>query len=230
MTDDLLKRFLVGSLTRVGLKRAVDRAFGRLSPDLAQGKTLSPDALDFVHDVIEHQDDSVRARYKRLGLSVDKGNQLKRELVENGILEEDEVRVARTHTLLLRVTPAARVKLGLRKLLGRGSIAHEYWKRFYATRLREDGYEVMLEAARKRGAADVLTRKGGETIAIEIESGKSNAVWNVKQDLLSGFGRVIIVATDEAAFGKVEQQLGRAGLIIPRRVRVVLRDDYLEAA
>jgi hypothetical protein len=230
VTDNLLTRFLEGSLTRVGLKRAVDRAFGRLSPDLAQDEPLTAEDLAFLRDVIEHEDDSVRMRYHRLGISVDRGSRLKRELVDSGILMEEEIKVGRTRKLLLRVTPAARARFGLKGFVGRGSISHEYWKRFYASRLREAGYEVTLEAARKRGAVDVLARKGSETIAVEIESGKSNAVWNVKQDLLCGFGTVIIVATDQGAFQRVEQQLATAGLMIPARVCAVMRDEYLKAA
>jgi predicted RecB family endonuclease len=110
--------------------------------------------------------------------------------------------------------------------VGRGSLAHEYWKRFYAAILREDGYRVELEAPRKGGRVDVLARKGTESIAVEIETGKSDVVWNVKQDLLSRFSQVLVVATDERALDKVEWQLAKAGLIIPKRINIVLRDQF----
>ena len=105
----------------------------------------------------------------------------------------------------------------------RGSLAHEYWKRFYAQRFKEQGYKVILEAPRKSGNVDVLALKNGKSIAIEIENGKSDAVRNVKQDLLSGFDKVLIVATDKKALGKVERELARAGLIIDGKVEIVLR-------
>lgn len=230
VSDDLLGRFLKGALTASGLRRAVNRAFGRVPPDLAHDKVLDEDALDFLQDVIEHQDDGVRMRYERLRLSVDKGTRLKSHLVENGVLEEQDVKVGRTYKVLLRVTPEARAKLGLRKTLGRGSLAHEYWKRFYAALLKEDGYHVELEAPRKSGRVDVLARRGTESIAVEVETGKSDVVWNVKQDLLSRFTKVLVVATDERALDKVERQLAKAGLIIPRRVEIVLRDGFVTAA
>lgn len=141
-------------------------------------------------------------------------------------MDEQEVKTGRTRKVLLRVTPAARAQFGLTKHLGRGSLTHEYWNRFYATRLREQGYEVELEAPRGNGRVDVLGRKGGESIAVEIETGKSDAVWNVKQDLLSGFSNVKVVATDETALRKVEKQLARAGLLIPARVELVLRTRF----
>jgi hypothetical protein len=55
---------------------------------------------------------------------------------------------------------------------------------------------------------------------VQVETGKSNAVWNVQQDLLAGFSKVRVVATDERALRKVEGQLARAGLLIRGRVEL----------
>ena len=230
VTDELLARFLNGSLSRAGLSQAVARGFGKAFHELTHDQALDEDALAFVEDVIEHEHDSIRDRYKRLGLSVDRGNRLKSNLVEAGILDEEQVKVGRTYKVLLRVTHQARTKLGLTKTLGRGSIAHEYWKNFYAAMLRDDGYEVELEAPRKTGRVDVLARKDGEQIAIEIETGKSDAVWNVKQDLLARCNKVLVVVTDESVMDKVFMQLWSAGLIIPKRVSIVVRDGLRPAA
>ncbi len=87
-----------------------------------------------------------------------------------------------------------------------------------------------LEAPRGTGRVDVLAVKASESIAVEIETGKSDAVWNVRKNLKSGFGRVLVVATDEAALRTVQRQLARAGLLIPTRVDVVLRDEFKRAA
>jgi predicted RecB family endonuclease len=79
-----------------------------------------------------------------------------------------------------------------------------------------------MEAPRKSGNVDVLAAKDGKTIAIEVETGKSDVVRNVKQDLLSEFDKVLVVATDEKALRKVEQELAQVGLIIPGKVEVGL--------
>ncbi len=86
-------------------------------------------------------------------------------------------------------------------------------------------YKAFLEALRKSGNVDVLALKDGKSIAIEVETGKSDVVRNVKQDLLSGFDKILVVATDANALRKVEQELARAGLIIPNKVDVALRDQ-----
>lgn len=63
-------------------------------------------------------------------------------------------------------------------------------------------------------------------VGVEIETGKSDVVKNVKQDLMFGCTRIVIVATDKGAFGKVERELARAGLLGIDSIRVVLRDEY----
>ncbi len=69
-----------------------------------------------------------------------------------------------------------------------------------------------------------------ETVAIEVEIGKSDVLANVKNDLRSGFDQVIVVATDDAAMAKVEEKLAEVGLIMPTRVTIVLRDSWRKAA
>ena len=63
-------------------------------------------------------------------------------------------------------------------------------------------------------------------MAIEVETGKSDVIANVKNGILSKFTRIVVVATDETALAKVEQQLARLGLLIPNRVELVFRAEY----
>ncbi len=52
-----------------------------------------------------------------------------------------------------------------------------------------------LEAPRRGGRVDVLATKASESVAIEIETGKSDVVSNVKRGLLSRFYTVLEIAT-----------------------------------
>ncbi len=99
---------------------------------------------------------------------------------------------------------------------------HEYWKRFYAQRFREQGYHVEFEVPRQSGRVDVVAKKDGEKIAIEIETGKSNFLRNVQQDLAAKYDKIIAVATNKPAFEKIEKQLVQAGLLISGRIELVL--------
>lgn len=105
---------------------------------------------------------------------------------------------------------------------GRESIAHEYWEPRNARRYHELGYRLEVEAPREGGRVDVLAEKGGKRIALEIETGKSDMVANVRGCLRAGFDEVRVVATDMEALVRVEQMLGAAGLLIEGRVAVHL--------
>ncbi len=53
-----------------------------------------------------------------------------------------------------------------------------------------------------------------------METGKSDFVRNVKQDLLSGFDKILVVAVDKKALEKLERELGKEGLIIDGKVEI----------
>ncbi len=229
VTNRLLGALSSGRLTLSGLKRAVGNGSGEKGQFRLADMTLDESAVAFLQDVLAHEDDGVFARYKRLGVSADKGNRLKKRLIEQGILQEQQVSMGRTRKMLLRPTTVAKRELGLDGIEpDRGSIVHEFWKRVYADKFRGLGYQVELEAPRINGRVDVLATKASETVAIEVETGKSDIVWNVKQNLLSKFNKVLVVATDERALKKVEEELAKARLLIPRRVNIVLRDEMKE--
>ena len=151
-------------------------------------------------------------------------NRLKGQLLAQGWLEDQTVDIGQTRKVILRLTKQSKDALFLDASEPQyGSIVHEYWKRFYAQRFREQGYHVEFEVPRQSGRVDVVARKDSEKIAIEIETGKSNFIRNVQQDLAAKYDKVLVVATDKLAFGKIEKKLAQTGLLIPQRVELVLR-------
>jgi hypothetical protein len=165
----------------------------------------------------------VKTRYGRLGLSAGTGNRVKDQLLDQGWLEDQVAEIGRTRKVLLRLTSRAREALNLGSSEPQhGSIAHEYWKRFYAQRFREQGYRVEFEVPRESGRVDLVARKDKEKIAIEIETGKSDFLRNVRQGLAAKYDKILIVATDKRAFAKVERELAATGLLGLTRVVLVL--------
>lgn len=219
VTDEMLREEGEG---RLSVSRRARK--GSLGPvaDSRVADALTPDELSLLEDIIACRDDGVDTRYRRLGVSADKGNRLKHGLLRRGYIEEQRVNTGKTNRVLLRVTARAPLD-GSEE---RGSLAHEYWKRWYAAQLEARGYTVQREAPRNTGWVDVLAQRQNETIAIEVETGKSNAVKNVREDLLSGFRRILVIATTPDAYAKMEEQLGAAGLL-SHRVTVVLREHGL---
>ena len=84
---------------------------------------------------------------------------------------------------------------------------------------------MIIEAPRHGGRVDVLATNDKEQIGIEIETGKSDVVSNVKHCLLSKFARIIVVATNQTALAKIERQLAQAGVVVPTRIQLVLRAE-----
>lgn len=226
VTDGVLKEFVKGTLSKKELQDLGD-VFGSVREDSEQLSILDEDELKLVEDVLLNYGSSVRERYKRVGLSVDRGNKAKKKLVQRGILEESDVKVGRQLTKMLKIDGAVMGKYGFKNRFGHGSVVHEYWKRMCANHFQQQGYSVMEECPRNIGAVDIEVSNKTERFGVEIETGKSDAVWNVKQDILSGLKKVLVVAVNEDALSKVERALGREGLIIPGRVELILAEKLL---
>ena len=234
ITDDILARYsainnakITGSSRNTTMLKhnssVMQSDFGQVPRIPLYDIPLEQPAFAFIEDVLRHPDDGVKARYKRLGMSTGTANRLKDQLLAQGWLEDQTVEIGQTRKVILRLTKQSKDALFLDASEPQhGSIVHEYWKRFYAQRFREQGYRVEFEVPRQSGRVDVVARKDGEKIAIEIETGKSNFVRNVQQDLAAKYDKVLVVATDKLAFGKIEKKLAEAGLLIPERIKLVL--------
>ena len=232
VTDDILARYsAINNAKTTGSGRntpMLKRDFSMLLPEFGQVPRiplydipLEEPAFAFIEDVLQHPDDGVKARYKRLGLSTGTANRLKDQLLAQGWLEDQTVDIGQTRKVILRLTKQSKDALNLDTSEPEyGSITHEYWKRFYAQRFREQGYHAEFEVPRKSGRVDVVARKDGEIIAIEIETGKSDFIRNVQQDLAAKYNKVLVIATDKPAFEKIEKKLAQAGLLIAGRVEL----------
>ncbi|WP_145112920.1 ATP-binding protein [Gimesia panareensis] len=190
--------------------------------------------FQLLEDVVQFPEDGVNKRYKRLKLSAENGHAFKKKLLEMNLVTQNSVKTGKTSKLVLSpTTNAKKLLLGTEGIDGRASFQHEYWKKWYAKLFEYNGYFTQFEWLRtargNSGKMDVLAWKASESvksIALEIETGKSNVVSNVKRDLLEGMQKVIVVTTDEKAHQKVEQVLGAANLLIPGKVEIILRNSF----
>jgi hypothetical protein len=152
-------------------------------------------------------------------------------MLSSGLVEEQRVFDGRTTKTLLRPTRKARELFDLDTTEpSTASLAHSYWIRHWERRLQEAGYTVIREHPRAGGNADLFAgkpqngRESPNELVVEVETGKSDVVANVLNDLRSGFNPVVVVATDDDALRIVERQLAEAGLLIPGRVQLALRE------
>lgn len=229
VTDALLARYsAINNTSKTGSGRKTFKTayFGLVQRIPLFDIALSKDALKLLYDILSFPSDGVKLRYKRLNLSTGKGNRLKDQLLNQGWIESQIVELGQTRKNCLRLTKQAKNALNLdNNKPQHGSIAHEYWKRFYAERFREQGYQVEFEVPRKiSGRVDVVAQKEGKKIAIEIETGKSNFIHNLRQNLLMKYDKVIIIATDKKAFDKIERELAMSDLLLPERTKLILAE------
>lgn len=220
VSDECLRAYLDGTATLSAPPPPLGHEIARL------GRPRPADEARFLDDVRAYPADGVDARYHRLKLSPDAGTRLKRRLLALGLLQEERVSIGRTRRALLRLTPSAREIAGQDDGMRHESLAHEYWKRHYADQYRARGYHVEIEAPRQPaigGRVDVLATRGHERVAIEVETGKSDVVENVRRDLLAGYARVVVVASSERVWSTIWRALERSGLAGLPHVRVVTR-------
>lgn len=73
-----------------------------------------------------------------------------------------------------------------------GGIIHLYWKEKVAAKLRDSGYAVQEEYSIGNGKTiDLIAGKNGRRIAMEIETGASDALANTRECLDAGSNAVI---------------------------------------
>ncbi|QNN23343.1 ATP-binding protein [Planctomycetales bacterium ZRK34] len=231
MTDDRLKAYLAGKLPRSGRMARQAPNDSHVLRVLGSVGALDGEQLRFVEDVLRYPDSTVRQRYRRLGIGGGKGDRTKAELVAAGWLEQTLVPQGQTRRLVLGLTSRAAQQLNLEGAeITPGSLPHRYWTGYYADWLSGKGYDVQCEAPIGGGRVDVLAQRNNKIIAVEVETGKSDVVRNVRGCLKAKMKTIVIVAVDENALNVVHKQLGRAGLLITGRVKVVLRDEWARSS
>jgi len=72
-----------------------------------------------------------------------------------------------------------------------------------------------------------LAEKDGKRIAIEIETGKSDAVYNVRKDLEAGFGEVVVYATHRKVKSFLEDFFGDKEGILSEKIFIMDNSVFL---
>jgi len=79
-----------------------------------------------------------------------------------------------------------------------GGPEHRYWKKRLAELLKAKGYEVVEEYPLGGGLAiDIVASRDGKMVAVEVETGRSDAKTNALKCLMVGMDLTIIAATSE---------------------------------
>jgi DNA-binding MarR family transcriptional regulator len=180
-----------------------------------------------LRDIAEDRSSSTTERYMRLGLNAYQGNKARESLILKGLIEVKDIPTRTGRVRLLELTEKGREEaraLGLKAgdSCRKGGPDHEYMKGRIAREYRLRGYQVIEEYPLGKGkATDLVAVKDGKRIAIEVETGKSDAIYNVRKNLEAGFSKVLCVVPNERLKDKIDGQL--AGLRLDKgKVLVIL--------
>ncbi len=183
-------------------------------------------------DIIKNPGAGVVERYKRLGLSRRKGNKAKHALLKKNLVKEIPIITKKGRVVLLELTKYGRFSLKSWDIdtntnQRTGGAVHEYWKEVVARYFESKGLKVIREMPVNGGkTVDLCVLNNGKKIAIEIETGHSDALWNIRKDLAAGFNQVVSVGVDEGVVEKLRAKVIASSL--PReKVRLVVGGEYL---
>ena len=98
-------------------------------------------------------------------------------------------------------------------------VVHKYWKHKVSEFYRSQGFDVRVEEYYVNGRPDIIVHRGKKKIAIEIETGKSDFIKNIKRALKAGFDEVLCLAVNRFVEDKIIEKLKGRG-IESERVKV----------
>jgi len=197
----------------------------------SRDKLIEEQEKEFLIDILKNPLSGVVERNKRLKISGRRGNNLKESLVSKGLIETIKIPTRTGRTVLVRLTKngcsiLGKLGYGAKNGVRRYGLIHEYWrdkvKRYY----EKLGYEVTLEKRLNGERADLVAEKGKEKIAIEIETGNSNAIENVRKCLKAGFDLVVSVPVNRQIEARIKERLKKEKLDKTERVFVINSEKF----
>lgn len=189
--------------------------------------------LRLLKDIAIEPYSGVVERYKRLGASRRKGNDWKEALLLKELIVPVKIPTRSGAVVLLELANLGRSLLRQYRVdvpngSPYGGLEHEYWKNTIATALEQRGHRVQLELGDGH-RTDLIATKDGATWAVEIETGKSDWKGNIQKNRLQGHDKILILATNEEAYARIEQFLTTES---PRQriLRLLHAWDFLDRA
>ena len=183
--------------------------------------TLESEANKLLEDIFLNPFSGISQRYKRLNFSGYFGNRLKSELIRERCIVPRVIVSNKYRLMLFDLTNKGKMvlrDLGFEISNAKEGIVHKFWKNKIAEFYENKGFKVLIEEP-VNGRADIIVLSNGKKVSVEIETGKSDFVFNIRKCLKVGFDEVICVATSRNVEGKIREELDREK-ITDKRVRV----------
>jgi len=190
------------------------------------GMSKHPQVRDGHHrlliDIFEHPMSGITQRYKRLKLNPKYGNRHKNQLISEGCIYQRKIITGKGWITLFDITHKGKALLrdfGYEVENTREGIVHKFWKHKIAEYYKSKGLNVLIEEYYVNGRPDITVIYGDKKVAVEIETGKSDAIGNIRKRLEASFDEVICVATSRSVEEKIREGL-KSKNVFDGRVKV----------
>jgi hypothetical protein len=178
---------------------------------------LNREEIRFLSDLILHPLSTTVNRYKRLNLSRRKGNAIRKALQKATLIRRVAIPTRSGQVVLFELTDNGRTVCKHEhidiKPVCRESLEHRFWVRKIRDYYESKGSDVVLEHPVKgNGAIDLLAKRPGEKIAVEVETGKSNIKTNIENLRKTLFDKKVVFATSPVAVEKCQKAINKSKL------------------
>jgi hypothetical protein len=192
-------------------------------PEIGKNPPIVSPPQKLLADILHYPLSGVTERYNRLNFNARHGNQYKKMLVSEGLIETRIIKTRSGWTILFELTQKGRLTLrdsGYKVSDEKEGVVHKYWKHEIAEYYKSRGFDVLIEE-HINGKPDLIVLNRGKKTAIEIETGKSDAIGNIEKNLKTGFEEILCVATDK----EVENNI-KLNTSFNKKVKIICVSSY----
>ena len=158
--------------------------------------------LEMLKDIVSNPFDGVVKRIKRLSISRRKGTAALKAVEQRGIIKPATIFTGTAIIKLFDITPEGRTVCYNHTIEPlspptEGGVEHRYWVAHHATKLRAQGWTVKTEhRVSEELIIDVHAEKNGQSIAMLIESGKSNVKQNINKACNASYSEIQVISNN----------------------------------
>ena len=163
--------------------------------DESSHTTLTLEQRQMLEYLVENPDEPVSSLYRALKVGVQRGNRIRKELLDIDMIVEVETRMGKGNRPAVFLVPTIGGFQAINRppLSGRGGVVHRHFQDSVARQSRSLGYEVKTEYRLENGGSvDVHLCRDDITIAVEIgiHSRPQREYKNIRKCLDAGYKRV----------------------------------------
>ena len=193
---------------------------------------IGKEEQELLEDILNFASSGIIERYRRLGFDSFLGNASKEALTTHGLIKTIDIPTSRGRLKILELTEQGKEFL---KKFGHSvndnleSTEHKFWKHRIAKYFRKGGCKTTIEYQMNGGKSiDVMVEKPNRKIAIEVETGKSDFIYNILKCLEIDIELVVSVGINAEVAERIEKQLSDKGLSDNEKIAVLTVKDFEE--